>query len=275
MIHIVFSEANKTLIEEMQALDDSLLGKIVAFNDDLSIGPIADLHTDEGNRERMAWHAEKLTDTGYEEKKEQTEEGDTIEKIKQCLDEDSEQRVCFWIAQNAQDIVGYYRYMGELKEYESRVEMVFLNNLPFISEKGGLFYPTHLAELPAKELYKARKVTRTLTAADFELDAEEWRRMMAENAPVRKLEGAKKIVAAKENILDSEIMNNLSAQWQKSWRVVSNCIHRIKPKMSDVFYYWRLKTFVESGLITSNNQTEGIRKKEIEIKLISNADALM
>ena len=69
-----------------------------------------------------------------------------------------------------------------------------LNNLPFINEKGNVFYPVSLSEIPAREFVKARKLARPVSAAEFETDPDEWTRLASENKNLRVLEGGKKII---------------------------------------------------------------------------------
>src|SRR5690606_20183256 len=106
-------------------------------------------------------------------------------------DEDNE--VWIWAGQNTRDVCGYYALLAPLSDFLGRVHLIYLNNLPFINEKGSIFYPTQLSEILPKEFLKARKLAREITAAEVEMDGEEWRRLKMENAPVRLLEGGKKI----------------------------------------------------------------------------------
>ena len=41
-------------------------------------------------------------------------------------------------------------------------------NLPFINEKGNVFYPISLAEIPAREFVKAKRLARPVSTAEFE-----------------------------------------------------------------------------------------------------------
>ena len=52
---------------------------------------------------------------------------------------------------------------------------VDLNNLPFLNDKGQLFYPTYLNEIQPKEFLKAKKLARPITLSEFEIDPDEYR----------------------------------------------------------------------------------------------------
>src|SRR5207244_9231162 len=130
-----------------------------------------------------------------------------------------------WMGQNQHDVMGYYWLMSQFREYQGRVMILYLNNLPFINEKGQLFYPSWLHEIHPKEFLKAKKLARPITVSEFEIDPDEWKRIAEENAMVRILEGGKKIVGKEVDFYDDEILKNLTTEWQKAKRVLSNTLH--------------------------------------------------
>ena len=67
------------------------------------------------------------------------------------------------MAPNQHDVCGYYWLMNQLKEFEGRIYILSLNNLPFINDKGTIFYPRDLFEIPPKEFIKAKKLARPVT----------------------------------------------------------------------------------------------------------------
>src|SRR5262249_43603532 len=135
------------------------------------------------------------------------------------------------------------------KAYQGRIFVVYLNNLPFINEKGQLFYPSWIHEIQSKELLKARRLARHVTTSEFEVDPDEWKKLCHENALVRILEGGKKIVSKDETYYDNDILRNLNSDWQKASRVLVNTLHRMKTKTGDVFIMWRLKQLIQQGRI--------------------------
>lgn len=63
------------------------------------------------------------------------------------------------------------------------------------------------------------------------------------------LEGGKKIVGKDENFYDGEILKNLTGEWQKATRVLSNTLNRMKIKTGDIFLMWRMKQLIQDGKI--------------------------
>jgi len=127
--------------------------------------------------------------------------------------------------------------------------ILYMNNLPFINEKGQIYYPSWIGDIQPKEFLKAKKLARPITLSEFEVDPDEWKKLCAENSTVRILEGGKKIVGKDETFYDGEILKNLTNDWQKATRVLTNTLHRMKIKTGDVFIMWRLKELITQGRI--------------------------
>jgi len=174
---------------------------------------------------------------------------ETVKHIKGELDADAQEQVWIWMGQNQHDVCGYYWFIQHFKLYQGRVLVIYLNNLPFINEKGQLFYPSWVHEIRPKELLKAKKLARPVTLSEFEVDPDEWKKLCAESSIVRTLEGGKKIIGQSEAFYDIEILKNLNYEWQKATRVLTNTLHRMKIKTGDVFLMWRMRELIREGKI--------------------------
>jgi len=250
MIHIVFNGSDVSLMNEVIRLDESLTGQVMQIKDDLAVGPLLNLETDEGWKARQSWWRELLKTSPYE-KDLQTffDDRDTVKKIKEELNGNAQQQVWIWMAQNQHDVCGYYWFMQNFIDYQGRIQVVYLNNLPFINEKGQLFYPSWLQEILPRELLKARRLVRPITQSEFEVDPDEWKKLCLENSMIRILEGGKKIIGKEQAFFDQEILRNLTNDWQKATRLLMNTLHRMKIKTGDVFLMWRLKELIKEAKI--------------------------
>jgi Protein of unknown function/Domain of unknown function (DUF1835) len=257
MIHIVFQHYDTHVIKKAMELDESLQGEVFEIIDEWSVGPLKDLDTDEGWNARLEWWRQLLKGSPYAEKlagnlsagRQGFDDRETVKEIKLKLDADPSLEAWIWMGQNQHDVTGYFWLMPQLKEYQGRIMILYLNNLPFINEKGQLFYPAGIHEIQPKEAVKAKKLARPITLSEFEVDPDEWKRLSDENATVRILEGGKKIVSRDETFYDAEISKNITAEWQKASRVLSNTLHRMKIKTGDVFLIWRMKELIAQGKI--------------------------
>jgi hypothetical protein len=173
----------------------------------------------------------------------------TVKQVKQQLDADNNEQVWIWMGQNQHDVCGYYWFMSQFKDYPGQLMVLYMNNLPFINEKGQIFYPSWLSEIQPKEFLKARKLARPITSSEYEVDPDEWKKICDENATIRLLEGGKKLVSKDGTFYDSDVIRNITAEWQKASRVLTNILHRMKIKTGDVFIMWRMKELIAGGKI--------------------------
>ncbi|WP_018629446.1 DUF1835 domain-containing protein [Niabella aurantiaca] len=254
MIHIVFNQVEVDLMKEVTALDETLQGPVVQIRDDFAVGPLAGLDSEEGWQARLAWWQELSEGSPYPgDLVGSFDDRKTVAALKAQLNADPEEVLWIWMGQNQHDVSGYYWLIPQLKEFQGRVMVLYLNNLPFINEKGLIFYPSWLWEIRPAEFLKAKKLARPVTLSEFEIDPDEWNKLVQENSPVRMLEGGKKIAGREASFYDDEILKNLTGEWQKATRVLSNTLNRMKIKTGDIFIMWRLKELVASGRV----QAEG------------------
>ena len=276
MIHIVFQEADIEVLKQAIALDEKLAGDVVIIRDDYAVGPVQNIYETEGYQSRRDWWKQLVEASPYdtEQLMNMVDDRLTVHNLKKALDEDSKEIVWIWMGQNQHDVCGYYWLISQLKEYQGRVFVLYLNNLPFINEKGQIFYPTSLHQIQPKEFLKAKKLNRAVTLSEFEVDPDEWTRITNENATIRLLEGGKKISNAPADTFDKDILQNLTSEWQKGNRVMSNILGKMKVKTGDVFLLWRIKQLAEDEKIElQGDPAKGW--KEFEVRLKAKAEELV
>ncbi|SDC17113.1 DUF1835 domain-containing protein [Niabella drilacis] len=254
MIHIVFNQVEVDLMQQVMALDETLQGPVVQIRDDFAVGPLSGLDTEEGWQTRLDWWRGLSKGAPYpEDQVGSFDDRKTVAALKAQLTAEPGEQIWIWMGQNQHDVTGYYWLIPQLKEFQGRVMVLYLNNLPFINEKGLIFYPSWLWEIRPAEFLKAKRLARPVTLSEFEIDPDEWNKLVQENSLVRLLEGGKKIAGKEVTFYDDEILKNLTGEWQKATRVLSNTLNRMKIKTGDIFIMWRLKELVAAGKI----QAEG------------------
>jgi hypothetical protein len=269
MIHIVFQEADIAVLQKAMELDESLAGKIEIIRDDYAVGPLEQIYETEGYQLRKEWWTRLLEQSPYhtEQMKEMVDDRMTVHNLKKELDENTKEEAWIWMGQNQHDVCGYYWLVSQLKDYQGRVVVLYLNNLPFINEKGQIFYPTVLHEIQPKEFLKAKKLNRKVTLSEFEVDPDEWKKLCGEPAVVRILEGGKKILSKEDDFYDKDILNTLSTEWQKGNRAMNNILGKMKIRTGDVFLLWRMKQLaLEDKIELSGDPAKGWKEFEVKLK---------
>jgi hypothetical protein len=249
MIHIVFNTADIAALEAAIELDESLSGKIIEIKDDYAVGPLMDIYETEGFQLRKNWWANVLIHSPYTDQLDIVDDRLTVHQLINALNHDENESIWIWMGQNPHDVCGYYWLMSQFKEYQGRIQVLYLNNLPFLNEKGQLFYPTYLSQIQPKEFLKAKKLARPITLSEFELDPDEWKKICTEQEVVKFLEGGKKIVNMDINFYDKEILSLLTKNAQKLPSALSNILSKMKVKTGDAFVVYRLKALADLGKI--------------------------
>ena len=266
MLHIVFQTSDVHAIQEAIKLDTSLEGDIVEIKDEFAVGPIANIYEPEGYQARREWWKQVLEFSPYVGEHDIIDDKLTVHNLIKRLNEDTSLHAWVWMGQNQHDVCGYYWLMSQLKEFQGRIFVLYLNNLPFINEKGGIFYPNYLFEIQPKEFLKAKKLARTITLSEFEVDSDEWKKLCNENGVVRILEGGKKLVSKDATYYDKDVMNAVSAEPQKLQKVLHNIFSKMKIKTGDAFLVWRMRELINEGkLVAQGDWSKGW--KEMLIKL--------
>ncbi len=157
-----------------------------------------------------------------------------------------------------------------MKEFQGRVFILYLNNLPFINEKGNIFYPNWLHEIPAKEFLKAKKLAREITLSEFEVDPDEWTKICNENKGVRILEGGKKLMQYDYEFYDSELKKYIMPDWQKANKIIHNFTSKSKNITGEAFLLWRIKVWIAMDLYEVQGKVGNM--KDFEIKYHSKGE---
>lgn len=279
-VHIVFGESSVAPIQGAFELDEQLKGDILYFEDDLSIGPLFIIDTKDGQAGRRQWWnqlagvepapaAPLLVENEAEAQPVEEETSPDPEKFKELksrLKADPELQVWIWAGQNARDVSGYFWLVSQLYDFAGRIFIIYLNNLPFLNEKGGVFYPTHLHQILSKEFLKAKKLARAISLAEFELDGDEWSRLMNENAGIRLLEGGKKLRGEPVTFYDKDLLAASNAEFQKANKVINQVTGKMKYPVMDQYLGWRVKELVKQGKLESKGELK--TSKDFEVKLV-------
>lgn len=269
MIHIVFETANVKALQSAMELDESLQGEILEIKDDYAVGPIERIFETEGYQQRRDWWKTVLQFSPYENQLDIVDDKLTVHNLINDLTQNEDQEAWIWMGQNAHDVTGYYWLMSQLSTFAGRIQVLYLNNLPFFNEKGSIFYPTHLFEIQPREFLKAKKLARPITLSEFELDPDEWKKICAENAMVRFLEGGKKISGKEVNFFDKSLLVHVTKDVQKLTKIISSALSKMPVQTGDAFLVWRLRELAGQGVLNINGDfSKGWKELTVQMTVV-------
>ncbi|MEO8416621.1 MAG: DUF1835 domain-containing protein [Ginsengibacter sp.] len=268
MIHIVFQNADVETLSKSFVLDETLAGDVLQIHDDFAVGPLLNIYAEEGMEPRRQWWREVLAGGDYDGSVERpgVDDQKTVSDLIEKLQENTEEVVWIWAAQNKHDVSGYYWLMSQLKNFQGRIFILYLNNLPFINEKGHIFYPGNIFEIQPKEFLKAKKLARLITLSEFEVDPDEWTKLCNENKGVRTLEGGKKLLQHDYDYYDSELMKFITPDWQKVNKLFNSFFSKTKNTTGDAYLLWRLKNMIAAGGIDVQGTIKSMKDFEVKTR---------
>lgn len=275
MTHVVFNEPDVEILKKAIELDETLAGNVLLIRDDYAVGPLTGIFLPEGLEKRRDWWRTVLQGSDNENSVDDGMVNDpaVLINIKECLINNSEEELWIWAAQNKHDVCGYYWLVSQLADFQGRIHLLYLNNLPFINEKGSIFYPDWLSQIQPKEFLKAKKLARPITTSEFEVDGDEWNKICEEDKMIRLLEGGKKIVQKELNYYDTELLKFVTNDFQKANKVVNAFLNKGKETTGDAFVFWRLKELTKTNQLEVQGELKGMKDFEIKKKSVSEAGA--
>ena len=268
MIHIVFQHADVEALRKSFVIDSSMDGEIVEIKDDYAVGPVTNIFTEEGIQNRLQWWKDILAGGHYDgiADDDRVDDNKEVAELKNKLDENQDEILWIWAAQNKHDVSGYYWLMSQLKDYQGRIFILYLNNLPFINEKGGIFYPTNLFQIQPKEFVKAKRLARPITLSEFEVDPDEWAKLCDQDKGIRLLDGGKKLIQKDYDYYDAELLKFITDDWQRVNKFFHNFFSKAKETTGDAYLLWRFKKMSEEGIIDLQGDIKNMKDLEVRIR---------
>ena len=244
--HIVVGDEAARPLKETVASEPSMAGEVVLLKDILHVGPLQRGEGQSFSALRSEWWQQVAPDT---KPPIEVPDLDRLLEVSNELYKSASAQVWFWMAPGPADVTAYFWALSYLSKHAGRFFIVNMANLPFLDEAGKVFYPKSISELLPKEIIKARRLARAVTASEIEMDGDVWNNLVAENGGIRTLEGGKKLLSRPENHYDAQLISMLSGNFQKSSRVLSQAMSKYNLPTGDMHLAWRLRELAEAGLI--------------------------
>lgn len=250
-------------LDEAVMSEPSMHGEVVVMKDLLHLGPIEKAEGQGFSELRSDFWAEV---TLQDRQNIKVDDMERLLEISAILFNNAEAKVWFWMAPSAADVCCYHWMLKYMEKHSGRFYLASIANLPFLDENGKVFYPKNISEILPKELVKARRLARPVTPAEFEVDGEEWRRLVSENAAIRTHGGGKKLASQADTYYDNQLESFCSHQYQKAQRIANQAINKFGIATGDLYLGYRLRKMAEAGrLQMQGDPTKSL--KDFEVKL--------
>jgi hypothetical protein len=269
MIHIIAGDEAAKNLEAAFLLDENLRGDVLILKDMLGIGPIeldAEMNHDDVRTE--CWKIMSPNQIDHTSQ----DQHNVLQLIEKAVAE--EEPVCFWMAPCVTDVCAYFWLLPYFKKQADMLHMINIIGLPFLNEKGQLFYPKNFSEVVPTEFLKTKRLLKKVTVAEYEVEGDEWTKLQTESTWVRVYEGGKKIVSKELTYYDSLLSTSLTTEFQKGTKVVNEAMKKCTQTLTSVFLEWRLRELVTSQAVAINGDVEKA-VKDFEVKKVGEPAAEM
>jgi Domain of unknown function (DUF1835). len=257
MIHVINGTENAERLKDAISLDDTLQGEIITLHDNPAFGPLSIENNDEYRKE---WYSSFQFDLSNITLNQEA----LASLLRSAVEQD--EPVCLWIAPNAWDICTYYQMTYIFRKHPGLFHTIQIIGLPFLNEKGQLFYPTYFHQIPAKEFSKTKRLIKEVSTAEYEVDGDEWIKLASEHSLLRMYEGGKKIVSKEATILDNPIIYHTGDGFAKASKIVQEVMKKNNLQYYLPYLQYRTIQLIEQGILIANDTNKSW--KDIEIKRI-------
>ncbi len=261
--HIVIGDSAALPVRDAITMDPAMEGEVVIIKDVLNVGPLQKEEDQSFSEMRTAfWQQVVLS----EKNSIVVDDFDRLSQVSIELSKNEEAKAWLWIAPWPADLCSYYWCLQYLGKYLGRFFVVNIAGLPFLDESGKIFFPKSIAEILPKEIIKAKRLARAVNAAELETDGEEWRKIVAENAGVRILEGGKRLTSKNDDYYDNQLNSFCSHQYQKASRIITQALSKFNVPTGDLYLGWRLRKMVDIGRLQVQGEMNKTLK-DFDVKL--------
>ena len=243
--HIVTGDIAAAPLREAITADSAMEGEVVIMKDVLSVGPLQKEEGQKFSEMRSAFWQQVAPN---EKNPIQVDDLERLLETGNELSKNEDAKIWLWQAPGPADIATYHWSLKYLGKYIGRL------------------YVVNIGEIQPKELIKAKRLARLVTPSELETDAEEWRKLQAENAGIRIHEGGKRLISKSEEHYDNQLISFCSHQYQKASKIVNQAIARYNIPTGDIYLGWRLRKMTDAGrLELQGDITKGL--KDFDVKM--------
>ncbi len=261
--HLVCGAEAAFPLREAITAEPALSGEIVVLQDDLQTGPILRGEGQSFISLRQEWWLQiaPTRETPAHE------DLNRLLELSNALNQSATPLVWFWLPPSPTDACAYIWTLSVLGKHLNRLFVLNLANLPFLDEQNRVFYPEKIGQLQPKELIKAQRLARSISAAELEMEQDNWAQLTQDNSLIRTLGSNRKLKSQDANYYDNALLSLLSGKSQKANRLIQQAISKSGlPPVSEDFLAWRIRILAASGQLLLNGD-ESRPYKEWELSL--------
>lgn len=256
--HVVFGAPAAGNLKKYIGTNPHLFGRIIHFNDDLSIGPIDEL---EDFYSRQEWWLSIVPDSEYltaEEHVNCFNDYGSLEKLNQISGQ-----VIFWIGPNAIDELGFLWLLSNMTDLNEKYIIKFKNIILDSSRPNEV--ARSLGEAGPDKVADLIKLKKPITVSMQKQLLPKWQKITQSGAFVRSRVSEFTYLSQKEEYFDKSLVKFLSKDLQPAGKVIGSFYKFSKDLVNLNYILWRIREMVEEKQIEFEGDLNSIRNLKIRL----------
>lgn len=275
MIHILFgASASGSLKYALREMGLDKREKVISFWDIFSIGPVWQLHEENGVKSRFEWMKKCLND-----------EYDEFPDYKQKFEKATNQinsipegvHLFIWCSDNAHDQTGLRFTVNLLKGKNIDITLINITKAyeELLQVKKVKYTPLHTGEIPPEKLQfiYEQDYGKFFTDHDREDLEKDWQDI-AESHETLRIWRNGRIQGVPEDYYDEFIIKKVielhgkqkTKDFMKSARLIGEVLGHLDQYVGDTFLEYRLKRLIEAGVFEFEGSLEAMRFYSVRLK---------
>ncbi|SES12980.1 DUF1835 domain-containing protein [Psychrobacillus sp. OK032] len=266
-IHIVFGDSAAGSLKIALPRDE----KVIRFSDLFSIGPVNQLHNEEGLKQRKKWlflhiNMDEQRTFNYIEEFQKT-----VEDIKNIP---TNIPIYIWTANNAHEQTAARFILHILKEKKNDIRLINISTA--FQKLWPNIIPVHTGELAAEKLkiiYETYKNEQPLTKQLRNMLADEWEKL-DETTEVLRIWEDDQIKCVSESHFDAFIIEKArylhkelgTNDFMKSARLIGEVLGHSDQYVGDVFFEYRVRQLILEGIFEIEGVPKAMRFYSVKLK---------
>lgn len=236
-------------------------GETVAFIDDLSVGPLYRIDTDEGLESRLEWVEDfhqrlNIFEAEIDIKKELLDLYQRIGEI------EKEMKIVIWYGDNAFDLSGLSMLVSKLKDHEIYLMKLSENGLE--DGKNNSYCPRSLGEFAPQDIGRLNTDIGAIDEEKADL-LKTWEKLRDSKDRLRVFKDGM-LIGVDEGYYDDEILGHLSKEFKKATRIVGETLGSTDQFVSDSYIDYRVRELITGGKIDFRGELKTMRDYEVKAK---------
>lgn len=265
-LHVVFGRGAQGTFLQSGAFSPEDI-RLVCLEDNLSVGPIYKMDSDEAINRREKWWIEISAESDYPVEEWVNGMLDNDRKVIDEVLQDADQidEIYLWTGYCAQEMLSAARFVAQIARLGKPMFQVNFPNIPVRNIRGEVIYLDSLVITATNQVQEAAKHFYALGEKDIEAYQTLWERATSVDSLLRIPDiFPRKICHKEETYYDHFLLSHCADEFREAARVVGETLCDAAFNVDGEFLGWRLRQLCLAGKIEYRGELTALRYYEVK-----------